>query len=249
MVTQAAETVAASARQKVGVEDLRPLPAGNPGGDAQLFLFLALALPSIAFGAGFAGTLGTKLPAPARLGALAAYALLAGFASVVVVDGVVGALVGAPFALFGLAVLCAFAIATASSGVARVLGLPFAPLLALLIVVVGEPAAGGPYGAAFVSPWYADLGRALPPGAMLPAVRDIVYFGGNAVGGPLLVLSLWAAAAAAVNFLPSLRRRPATRNAAAAPRRDRAASDGLTADEAPRALVPLATHQAGIPTP
>jgi len=230
-VTSAAEAVAASFGQHVTVADVRPVQAGDPGGDAQLFLFLALALPSIAFGAGLASALGARLRAPARLAALAAYALLAGLASVLVVDGIVGALVGVPFALFGLAALSAFAIAAACAGAVRIFGVAFAPLLALLIVVVGEPAAGGPYGSAFVTPWYAHLGSALPAGAMLPAVRDVVYFNGNALGGPLLVLSLWAGLAALVQCFPSLRHGLAARRSTLA-----AAEGPLEASPAPESV-------------
>jgi hypothetical protein len=214
-VTTAAQAVATSAGQHVTVTDVRPLPAGNPGGDVQLFLLLALALPSIAFGAALSGALGAKLRAPTRLGVLAAYAVIVGAGSVLVVNGIVGALVGAPLALLGLAALCAFAIAAACAGAVRLMGLSAAPLLALLIVVVGEPAAGGPYGSAFVTPWYAHLGSALPAGAMLPAVRDVLYFNGNALGGPLLVLSLWAGLGALCQWLPPIRHERVNRRAKA----------------------------------
>ena len=56
----------------------------------------------------------------------------------------------------------------------------------------------------------------------MSAVRNIVYFSGNGIGGPLLVLSLWAALAAVVLCLPPLRlaavrRRPRVELAAPVP--------------------------------
>jgi hypothetical protein len=217
-VTSAAKAVAASTGQHLVVDDLRPLPPGNPGGSTQVFLFVALAVPGIVFGGLLARLFGAKLRAPARLVALVAYALLVGLVAVWLVDGLLGALTGALFGLFGLSVLCAFAVAAACAGGVRLFGWLFAPLLTALVVIVGEPAAGGPYGAAFVSPWYAHLGLVLPAGAMLPAVQDVLYFHGDALGGPLLVLSLWAGVAALVQFLPPLVHRPAGGPATGAPR-------------------------------
>jgi hypothetical protein len=45
-----------------------------------------------------------------------------------------------------------------------------------------------------ITPWYADIGKALPPGSALPAVLNTTYFSGNAILTPLLVLSAWALA-------------------------------------------------------
>ena len=47
-----------------------------------------------------------------------------------------------------------------------------------------------------ITQWYADLGKALPAGSALPAVQNTVYFNGNAITAPLLVLSAWALAGA-----------------------------------------------------
>jgi len=45
-----------------------------------------------------------------------------------------------------------------------------------------------------ITPWYADLGRALLPGSAMPAVQNTVYFNGNDIVNPLLILSAWALA-------------------------------------------------------
>jgi hypothetical protein len=151
------------------------------------------------------------------------FAILAGLVATWTVDGVVGALVGAPFALFALDTLAAFAMTAACAAAARFAGPPLAGLVALLFFPVGVPAAGGPFGTTFVTSWYGDLGSALPAGATMSAVRNIVYFNGNALGGPLLVLGLWAALAGAVLCLPplrlaGLRRRPRVELVAPLPR-------------------------------
>jgi hypothetical protein len=121
-------------------------------------------------------------------------------------DGIVGALPGAPAALFGIGALTAFAISSACHAAVRLAGPPLAVLLVLLFIPVGVPAAGGPFGSAFVTSWYAHLGNALPAGAALPAVRDVVSFDGHALAAPLLVLCLWAGISAVLSALPAPRR-------------------------------------------
>lgn len=201
-VTAAFQAEAAAAGQQLSVQDVRPLPRGDENGISPLFLFIGLALPSIAFGIVLTGAIGGQLGVTARLSALAGFAVLTGLAAAWVVDGMVGALIGAPLGLAGIGALTAFALAAASAAAWRLAGPPLAVLTALLLVPVGVPAAGGPLGASFVTRWYADLGGALPAGAALPAVRNIVYFDGNALTGPLLVLCLWAGIAAVAVALP-----------------------------------------------
>lgn len=76
-----------------------------------------------------------------------------------------------------------------------------------MFVPVGVPATGGPLGSNFVANWFADLGAALPAGAAVSATRGIVYFNGHGLGGPLLVLGLWAGIAAVALVVPAPPRR------------------------------------------
>lgn len=119
----------------------------------------------------------------------------------------------APRGLAGIAMLTSFAVAAACAAACRLGGPPLAAAVVLLVVPIGVPAAGGPFGPAFIISWYAHVGVGLPAGAALSAIRDIVYFSGNALASPLLVLCLWAAISALVLGLPPLpnRRRPGGR--------------------------------------
>jgi len=207
---------AAASGQQLTVTDIRPAPPGDPNAITALFFFLGLALPSAAFGIALAVLLGRRTPGsaprrppewPARLAALACFSALAGATATWVSDGIVGALPGAPAALFGVGVLTAFAVSSACHAAWRLAGAPLAALLVLLFIPVGVPAAGGPFGSSFVTSWYADLGKALPAGAALPAVRDVVSFGGHALAAPLLVLCLWAGISVILSALPAPRRR------------------------------------------
>jgi hypothetical protein len=213
-VTTAFTGVAAGGGQHLTVTDIRPMPSADQDGVAPLYFFIGLSLPSAAFGIALAsilgkgssgaaaGRLGAIRPGAGRLAGLAGYSILAAVTATWITDGIIGALPGAPGALIGVGALTAFAISTAFSAGWRLIGPPLTGLLALLIVPVGVAAAGGAFGPAFVTSWYAHLGTALPAGAALPAVRDVVSFGGNALAGPLLTLCLWAVISAVVLFLP-----------------------------------------------
>jgi hypothetical protein len=221
-VTSAFTAVAAASGQQLIVTDIRPLPPGDPNGISQLFFYLGLTIPSAGFGIAVAAVLGGRshdpvlareLRWPARLAALAGFAIVSGAAAAWVADGIIGALPGSAAALAGIGALTAFAVSSACCAAWRLAGPRLAALLILLFVPVGVAAAGGPFGPAFVTSWYAHLGAALPAGAAMPAIRDVVSFNGHALTSPLLVLALWAGIAAIVATLPEPRppkRRPAS---------------------------------------
>jgi len=143
---------------------------------------------------------------------------LTALAATWITDGMTGALPGNPAGLIGIVALTAFAVSTAYTAAYRLAGLPLAVALLLLFVPVGISAAGGVLGPAFITSWYAHLGSGLPASAAMPAIRDVVSFGGHALAGPLLVLCLWAGISAIVLGLPRPRlpRRPRSGHAPAA---------------------------------
>ena len=210
-VTSGFGAALSAAGQHLAVWDIRPAPSGDPDGISAFCLVLGLALPTIGFGAVLSVLAWRELRLAAWFGALGLFAVLVGLAATWMADGVVGALVGAPWAVLGLSTLAAFAISAACAAAARFAGRPFAGVMGLVLFPVGIAAAGGPFGAAFVPSWYGKLGSALPAGATMSALRDVVYFNGDGLGGPLLVLGLWAALAVVVLSLPPLRLAAATR--------------------------------------
>lgn len=217
-IVSAFQRMAASGGQTLLVTDIRPLPAHDPNGVSPVYAVIALILPSLTFGVLLGHLAGRRMRPAAQLlaaAALGAFSCLIGAAVTWVADGLVGALTGAPLHLFGVAVLTAFAISTASATATRWAGLPGGLLLALAIFPVGIPASGGPFGPNFVPSWYGHLGIGLPPGAAITAIRNVVYFSGNGLAGagsglasPLLVLCIWAAAGLLGMAWPLLPRRP-----------------------------------------
>ena len=188
------ETVARGAGVHLAVRNIRPLPPGDPQGLSQVFFVTALLTPSLLFGNLLVNRFGRTMRPAAQILASAVYAVFVAAVATAIADPAIGALTGAPWGLFGIGTLLAFAATVAVAAAARWgRGLGYVVIF-LLFVPVGIASSGTTLGPHMITPWYADVGRALPAGAALPAVQDTVYFSGNAVTVPLLVLSGWAVA-------------------------------------------------------
>ncbi|MFR9799445.1 DUF3533 domain-containing protein [Streptomyces sp. MS06] len=143
-----------------------------------------------------------------RLGAMALVAVAGGLGGAVIVGPILGALPGSVAALWGLGALVTFAVGAATLALQGVFGIVGIGLAILLVVIAGNPSAGGAFPLPMLPPFWRAIGPALPPGAGTWSARSIAYFEGNALTGPLLVLSAWAAGGTAVALLAAqLRRR------------------------------------------
>ncbi len=187
-------TVAARARVPLAVHNIRPLHPSDPEGLSMLFFVVALVAPSLAFGDQLISRIGTRLSEFWHLGMIAVYAVIVSAVATAIADGGIGALTGAPWEIFGVGVLLAFAAAVMGAAAERWAGRLGFLVVLLLFVPVGISSSGSTLGPRMITPWYADLGRALLPGAAQPTVRNVTYFNGNAITEPLLILSAWALA-------------------------------------------------------
>ncbi|MFD4319362.1 DUF3533 domain-containing protein [Streptomyces sp. NPDC058548] len=144
-----------------------------------------------------------------RLGVLAIYSVLGGLGGAVIVGPILGALPGSVAALWGLGTLVVFAVGAATLALQSVFGIVGIGLAILLIVVAGNPSAGGAFPLPMLPPFWNAIGPALPPGAGTWAARSIAYFKGNDMTGSMLVLSAWAVVGVAVTLvMSSLKRKP-----------------------------------------
>ncbi|MFJ2935564.1 DUF3533 domain-containing protein [Streptomyces sp. NPDC087219] len=144
-----------------------------------------------------------------RLGVLAIYSVLGGLGGAVIVGPILGALPGSVAALWGLGTLVVFAVGAATLALQSVFGIVGIGLAILLIVVAGNPSAGGAFPLPMLPPFWNAIGPALPPGAGTWAARSIAYFKGNDMTSSMLVLSAWAVVGVAVTLLmSSLKREP-----------------------------------------
>ncbi|MFH8797409.1 DUF3533 domain-containing protein [Streptomyces sp. NPDC017941] len=141
-----------------------------------------------------------------RLGALALLAVAGGLGGAVIIGPILGALPGSIMGLWGLGALVTFAVGAVTLALEELTGIVGIGLAVLLIVVAGNPSAGGAFPLPMLPPFWNAIGPALPPGAGTWVARSIAYFRGNAVTGPLLVLSAWAVVGTVVTLLVAMRK-------------------------------------------
>ncbi|MCH0567196.1 MULTISPECIES: DUF3533 domain-containing protein [unclassified Streptomyces] len=143
-----------------------------------------------------------------RLGAMALVSIVGGLGGAVVVGPILGALPGSVAALWGLGALITFAVGAATLALQGLFGIVGIGLAILLVVIAGNPSAGGAFPLPMLPPFWKAIGPALPPGAGTWAARSIAYFDGNDTTSALLVLSAWAAGGIVLTLLAAeLRRR------------------------------------------
>ncbi|MFI8964178.1 DUF3533 domain-containing protein [Streptomyces sp. NPDC053493] len=144
-----------------------------------------------------------------RLGVLALYSVLGGLGGAVIVGPILGALPGSVAALWGLGTLVVFAVGATTLALQSLFGIVGIGLAILLVVVAGNPSAGGAFPLPMLPPFWKAIGPALPPGAGTWSARSIAYFKGNDMTGSMLVLSAWAVVGSAVTLvMSSLKRKP-----------------------------------------
>ncbi|TRV75316.1 DUF3533 domain-containing protein [Streptomyces sp. 130] len=143
-----------------------------------------------------------------RTGVMALYAIAGGIGGALIIGPVLGALPGSIWGLSGLGALTVFAVGMITLALEGLTGIVGIGLAVLIVVIAGNPSAGGAFPLPMLPDFWRAIGPALPPGASTWTARSIAYFRGNAVTGPLLVLSAWAVAGTAGTLLTAMRRRP-----------------------------------------
>ncbi|MFD3438830.1 DUF3533 domain-containing protein [Streptomyces sp. NPDC058685] len=199
-LSQAITEVVTAAEKRQGttlkVVDVVPGTRGDGRGLSSFYLvvgwcvggYLCAAILGISAGARPAN--GSR--AVIRLGALLLYSIVAGLLGSVIAGPVLDALPGSLPALWGLGTLLVFAVGSVTLALQGLMGVIGIGIAILLVVVLGNPSAGGAYPHPLLPPFWRTIGPALPPGAGTSAARSIAYFRGNGAGGPMLVLSAWA---------------------------------------------------------
>ncbi|MFF1297766.1 MULTISPECIES: DUF3533 domain-containing protein [unclassified Streptomyces] len=146
-----------------------------------------------------------------RLIVMALVSIVGGLGGAVIVGPALDALPGSVLALWGLGALVTFAVGAATLALQAIFGIIGIGIAILLVVIAGNPSAGGAFPLPMLPPFWQTIGPALPPGAGTWAARSIAYFKGNDTTASLLVLSAWAAAGIAITLgMAGLRQKRAT---------------------------------------
>lgn len=165
--------------------------AGGPGDGAGAG-FPALVLPTVigslmtGAAAGFvvrgAGRRLVTLGTASVLGALGVVAVAGSWLGVVTFG----------WAQVGVVTLAVLAIAGTVCGAVAVAGPIGAAVAAPVLLLLGNPLSGASTGPHLLPDGWAQLGAALPPAALVQALRSAAFFDGAGAGVPVLVLTAWA---------------------------------------------------------
>ncbi len=190
------------------VEDLAPLPEHDSAGLAAMFMATALML------AGYMPLSVMLSNSPELLRVRRVVPLLAGWSALIaalvwaVAGPVLGAVEGNTTAVLGIAWLSVFAVGAVQLFLTRILG-PMAVIVGMLfLMVLGVPASNMGMSVHALPSLYATLHGFLPTAATGEALRAVLYFGGDGLGGHLLVLAIGAVLALAATVgVDALKRR------------------------------------------
>ncbi len=80
----------------------------------------------------------------------------------------------------------------------RLLGPAGIVVTLIVILQFGNPSSGGSNGAAYLTPFWNDIGPFLPPRNAFLLLRNTLYFDANGIAQPLLVLLAYAIIGAAI---------------------------------------------------
>jgi hypothetical protein len=184
-------------RPAVRVSDVKPLPPKDPNGTAVFYAVIAWVFGGY-IGATLIGLLGTprtrsRARAAARIGAFAGFGLVSGVLSVVMLRVCFDVFTGHVVAMCAIAALTIFASGAATSGIQAAAGPAGTAVIILLFVILGNAASGGPFARPLLPGLWRTIGGVLPPGASVDLGRAALFFDGNRIAGPVLVLVGWAA--------------------------------------------------------
>ncbi|MFI5804228.1 ABC transporter permease [Streptomyces sp. NPDC051561] len=207
------ERFEASQQRTVKTVDVAPASPQDFDGLSAFYLVVGWCVGGYLCASILAISAGSRAASPQRaglrLGAMALYSILGGLGGAVIVGPVLGALPGSVMALWGLGALVVFAVGALTLALQSLTGIVGIGLAVLIVVIGGNPSAGGAFPAPMLPPFWQTIGPMLPPGAGTWAARSIAYFKGNAISGSLQVLAIWAIIGTVVTMVMSSLRRPA----------------------------------------
>jgi hypothetical protein len=195
-VTDVAEAFTAGAHQQLVVTDVVPANAKDARGLSAFYLVVGWGIGGYLLASLLAVSIGPRprdrRSALARLGVLAVYSALSGAGGALVV-GSVDALPGHFAALAALGALVVFAVGAFSMALEAFAGVLGIGLVIIVLVVLGNPSAGGAYPTPLLPAFWRTIGQWLPPGAGTTAVRAIAYFPAAGLLHQLLTLAVYGA--------------------------------------------------------
>lgn len=186
LATQQAIAAGQTLAPTATVNDLAPLPSGDPRGIVITAALFPLFIAGMASG-GLALFMvrGTRRRLVVAIGA----PIIAGLGMTLVMQTWLDALGGPFLAQWGAISLGATAISLAILGLSAVLGRIGIGVTGFVMLMLGNPFSGAATGTDFLPGGWGAIGQALPPGAAATSMRDIAAYGSP--GTSIWILSAW----------------------------------------------------------
>ncbi|MER7719096.1 DUF3533 domain-containing protein [Streptomyces flaveolus] len=201
----------AAERRSVRTVDVAPASAQDFDGLSSFYLVVGWCVGGYLCASILAISTGARPANPRRaairLIVMALVSIVGGLGGAVIVGPILGALPGSVVDLWGLGALITFAVGAATLALQGLFGIVGIGLAILLVVIAGNPSAGGAFPLPMLPPFWKAIGPALPPGAGTWAARSVAYFKGNDQTLSLLVLWSWAVAGTVITLLAAALRR------------------------------------------
>jgi hypothetical protein len=180
------------------VSDVAPLPPSDSSGATIFSALLGLIIAALSGSAVvYANT--RHRHEGVRIVATAGIAVVAGFITALVTCVIVGSFSGGHFfAVWGVASLFVLAMGLPIAAFQVLFGVAGAAVGYLLFLVIGNPASGGSSAPELLPSFWRGLSQALPDGAAVTSMRDVVYFSGHGSADGLIVLTVYAVVGATV---------------------------------------------------
>ena len=191
---------ALQARQLLHVKVVNKLSSQDPQGAVPGIILIVLLIGGY-LGATFA-MMRTKTAAHHhRVLALLGYSVVLGLVIDLIAGPILGGYpdVGSHFwVLWPICAFIAFAVALFAALLHNLVGAMGTLLTVIIVVFIGNPSSGGVNGVAFLPPFWQAIGVVLPPRNGLYLIRNTLYFGGNAITVPIIVLAIYVVIGAAL---------------------------------------------------
>jgi hypothetical protein len=193
------QTLALAEGKQLKLEDIVPLPKGDPRGTTSFVLVLGWIVAAIT-ASGMMYAFGRELRAPTRIALCAAFAVVMGVIGWFVADVVAGALPGGFAQIVAVGALAVFSVMVCVSALQALFGFAGTIVAALTILILGNVSSGATNVPEFLPGFFAAIGRLLPPGAANEALKDALFFDWRGSGWAMVTLALYAVAGVVVSL-------------------------------------------------
>ena len=216
VITAAMTNVFTAQGGTLAVDTVHPFASGDAHGLILFFVVVAVLVCSLvvqalmlarAPGAGFVE----------RLGVVIAFAVLAGVVGMGTAAWIAGGYGEGFWLAVALVALASAAVGAVVAGLVRLIGPPGLGVAGLGVVLLGLVTSGGPVGSQLLPDFYRALEPWMPAGPLFSALRGALYFDGEGIAGPALLLAGWLVAGLLLMWLGEMRAAGRGRAASGAP--------------------------------